>query len=529
MKFICIEGQEKSSVWELGRVRTVIGRDSMCDVVLNDKKLSRIHAEVVREGDAFIFYDKDSLNGSFINENRVMRQVLIPGDLIRLGDTKIKVLGEDLTTGFKWKDGEPLSTTKAPLNLLLNQIDEIVASPELTMLEVKKLDAKKQALIGKLIKNLEIIYEVGNTINSMQSVDELLNQISEKLLGVFPDVQRVCILLRNKEEDFVPKFIKERGEASPQPFHVSKSMVDKSVNEKVCILANDAFHDNRFSAAESVLSMNIRSVICAPLVSKVGVLGVIYVDNREKPDCFDENDVALLSALANQSAIALENSRLYEDLQKAYHEAILALMNTVEAKDPYTRGHSQRTSRYALGIAQEMKLSEEECKRIKTAAELHDIGKIGVREYIIGKESALSTVEFHSIQAHVLTGENILKPIEYLSFVLPTVRHHHEHYDGSGYPDGLKGDKIPLGARIIGAADAFDAMTTQRPYNKPLSLKKALEKCSALKGKQFDSEVVDALVRFVELNYKTLAKTDDLTKIQAEETVPKKETRPSKK
>jgi len=529
MRFICIEGQEKESIWELNRVRTVIGRDSMCDVVLNDKKLSRIHAEVVREGDAFIFYDKNSMNGSFINENRVIRQVLIPGDLIRVGDTKIKVLGEDITTGFKWKEGEPLSTTKIPLNLLSNQIDEVVTSRELTTVEAKKVDAKKQAVVQKLIKNLETLYEVGNSINSMQSVDELLNQISERLLGVFPDVQRVCILLREKEKDFTPKFIKERGNASPQPFHISKSIVDKSVEEEVCILANDAFHDNRFSAAESVMSMNLRSVICAPLVSKGGVLGVIYVDNREKPDCFDENDVALLSALASQSAIAIDNSRLYEDLQKAYHEAILALMNTVEAKDHYTRGHSQRTSRYALGIAQEMKLSEEECKRIKTAAELHDIGKIGVREYIIGKESALSTVEFHSIQAHVLTGENILRPIEYLNFVLPMVRHHHEHFDGSGYPDGLKGDKIPLGARIIGVADAFDAMTTQRPYNKPMPLKQALEKCAAGKEKQFDPDVVDALGRFVEQNYKTLASTDEVAKMQNEETALKEKTRPSKK
>jgi len=241
--------------------------------------------------------------------------------------------------------------------------------------------------------------------------------------------------------------------------------------------------------------------MCAPLVHQGEVLGVIYLDNREKPSCFDENDVALLSAMANQSAVAIDNSRLYEDLQKAYHEAILALLNTVEAKDPYTRGHSQRTSRYALGIAQEMGLDEEECKRIKTAAELHDIGKIGVRERIIDKESALSTMEFHSIQAHVITGENILRPIEYLSFVLPMVRGHHEHYCGTGYPDGLKGEKIPLGARILCAADAFDAMTTQRPYNKPLPFKDAMKKLKAQKGKQFDADVVDALDNFLKQSY----------------------------
>jgi HD-GYP domain-containing protein (c-di-GMP phosphodiesterase class II) len=152
-------------------------------------------------------------------------------------------------------------------------------------------------------------------------------------------------------------------------------------------------------------------------------------------------------------------------------------MNTVEAKDSYTRGHSQRTSQYAYGIAHEMGLSEGDCTRIKIGAELHDIGKIGVGDSILGKKSLLSTLEFNTIQAHALAGENIVKPISYLGFTLPMIRHHHEHYDGTGYPDRLKGGQIPLGARIIGAADAFDAMTSQRSYNKPLAFKEALQKC----------------------------------------------------
>ena len=121
-------------------------------------------------------------------------------------------------------------------------------------------------------------------------------------------------------------------------------------------------------------------------------------------------------------------------------------------------------------------------QRSKTAAELHDIGKIGVRDLIIGKDSPLSTLEFGSMKDHVLTGEKIVKPIEYLSFVCSMIRHHHERYDGLGYPDGLKEDRIPLGARIIGVADAFDAMTTQRPYNEPWSLKEALGECKNVKG-----------------------------------------------
>ncbi len=501
MKLVCLEGKEKDRVWQLTDRRTVIGRDSGCHIIIQDQKSSRIHAEIVREGDVWMFYDKKSLNGSYINGDRVMRQVLIPEDEIQIGETKILVLQEDSPPGIKWQEeGSPLVTSIIPINQFSSQMEELSASAGVSLKRAGKSSAGKGVQIEKLIKNLETIYEVGNAINSIRTIDQLLDQIAEKLLDVFADVQRVCVLLKDKNQDFKPRFLKNRAEITPYPFQISRSIVNSSAEERVCIIANDASHDARFSGAESVIAMNLRSVMCAPLVSKGAVLGVIYLDNREKPNCFDENDMALLSALANQSATAIENSRLYENLQKAYHESILALMNTVEAKDPYTRGHSRRTSRYALGIAQEMKLNKEECKKIRTAAELHDIGKIGVRDLIIGKDSPLSTMEFHTIQSHVLTGENILNPIEYLSFALPTVRHHHEQYDGSGYPDGLKGDEIPLGARIVGVADAFDAMTTQRPYNTPMPMKEALKKLKSLRGKQFDPVVVDALVRFVTQN-----------------------------
>ncbi|UCC41497.1 MAG: GAF domain-containing protein [Candidatus Aminicenantes bacterium] len=524
MKLICLEGKEKSHIWRLTEARTVIGRDASCDIVIDDPGLSRIHAEIIHEGDAFVFYDRDSRNGSYVNNTRVTRQTLIPDDLIKMGSTMIKILKDALATKIKWKEGKSLIASAIPLDLLTHQIREKTTSFKLIPKKDTKIPAKVRASAEKLLKpvspkitkvplkmhasaekllqNLKVIHEVGNVINSIQTIDELLNQIAEKLLDVFPDVQSVCILFKEKGQDFEPKCIKNRADVLLDSPQVSRSIINKAIDERVCILGNDASHDRRFLASKSIAAMKLRSFMCAPLISKETVLGMIYLDNREKPSCFDEDDVTLLSALANQSAIAIENSQLYENIQKAYHEAILALLNTVEAKDLYTRGHSQRVSHYANGIAREMKLSQEQCNKITMAAELHDIGKIGVKEQIIGKETALSKAEYHSIKDHVLTGENILSPIEYLSFALPMIRGHHEHFDGSGYPDGLKEDDIPVGARILAVADTFDAITTQRPYNKPLPFKKALEKCEALKGEQLDPDVVDALVRFITKNYK---------------------------
>lgn len=501
MKLVCIEGVEKDTVWKLSGFRTIIGRDSTCDIDIRDPKSSRLHAEIVHEGKRYIFSDMNSRNGSSINDERVTQQVLVAGDQIKIGDTILKAVAEELFTTIEWQRLDPLATTKIPLDKLDSQIRELVAAPETIAEKVPVIDTERQAQTEKLINNLETLYRVGGAINSIQTVEELLDQIADAVLGVFTDVEIVCILLNENGEDFEPKIIKTRPGVPSQPFQISWSIVNEAAKEEACILANDAVHDGRFEGSKSIAAMHLRSVMCAPLVNKGAVLGVIYVDNREKPDNFNEDDTALLSALASQSAVAIDNSRLYENVQKAYHEVILALMNTVEAKDEYTRGHSQRVSRGALGIAREMGLSEEESKKIQTAAELHDIGKIGVRDLIIGKDSSLTTTEFDLMKEHVLTGENIIKPIEYLRFAGPMIRHHHERYDGGGYPDGLKKDEIPLGARIIGVIDAFDAMTTQRPYNEPLTFEKALEEFEDLKGKQFDPDVVDALIRFIRRNY----------------------------
>ena len=499
MNLVCLEGETKDHVWQLACKRSVIGRDPRCDIVIEDPMLSRVHAEVICAGEAIIFVDRESQNGSYINGVRVTSQALLPGDVIRLGYTTLKAVEEDLSQEVCWDENAPFITSAVSLDRLSEQVKEAALRDKIGKGGRREKAQKRGLNTAKLIKNLETIYEVGRTLNSIKNLDEMLEEVGKTVLEVFQSVERLCILLKGKNvaSRFEPRIIKTRDKAQCGPFRISRNILQKTVKDRMCILAGDAARDERFFASKSIMSMQLRSLMCAPLISKGILLGAIYLDNRKAPNSFDENDLALLSALANQSAVAIENSLLYEEVQKAYHEVILALMNTVDAKDPYTRGHSRRTSRYAVGIAQEMGLKKQECQKIKTAAELHDIGKIGVGDFIMNKQNPLTTMEYNSIKAHVLTGESIVKPVKYLHFALPMIRHHHEHYNGTGYPDGLKGEEIPLGARIISAADAFDAMTTKRPYNKPLSFKEALGKCASDTGKHFDPNVIKALARFI--------------------------------
>jgi HD-GYP domain-containing protein (c-di-GMP phosphodiesterase class II) len=521
MRLYCQKGTGKDKTWTLKIPKTTIGRDAICDIALDDPKISRIHGEIVKEKDTYVYSDKNSTNGSFINGYRVRRQILLPGDVITLGNSELIALDTEQKGVVEWRDGSDSQITSTiPLDIFSKKFQEMSTKYSLEQIEqpVAEVDVKMQApdLIDtqKMIRNLQNLYDVTEAINTVMALDDLFNLIMKQIFKAFGDVERICILLRDEKQEFSPRLVAHRDREGTQPFVVSRSIFQHAIEHRVSLLANDATSDERFARADSVINLNLRSVMCAPLVSKDKVLGAIYLDNREKPFCFDQEDVELLTAFANQAAIAIENSKLYEEIQKSYHDAILALINAIEAKDPYTCGHTQRTSRYTLGIAQELGLTQDRYERLKTAAELHDIGKIGVRERIMDKTSDLSDSEFESIQAHVVTGEKILKPIEYLQFATPIIRGHHERFDGTGYPDGLSGEEILLESRILAVADAFDAMTTQRPYNTPLSLKDAIARCKQHAGTQFDPHVVDALDRFIMANHDFIEK--ELERINSE-------------
>ncbi|MBN2495341.1 MAG: HD domain-containing protein [Deltaproteobacteria bacterium] len=193
-----------------------------------------------------------------------------------------------------------------------------------------------------------------------------------------------------------------------------------------------------------------------------------------------------------------ENKKLVESLQQGYLETIRALANSIDAKDPYTRGHSGRVTRVAIEIGKALGLREEELLVLRYGGILHDIGKIGIREEILGKRSQLDDDERTVMQQHPVMGEKIIAPIDFLQPVRPLVRHHHEWLDGSGYPDGLAGEDIPLGARILAAADTYDAVTSERPYQKAVDNAEAIRIVERLRGRQLDPQVCDALIAYIQ-------------------------------
>ena len=212
---------------------------------------------------------------------------------------------------------------------------------------------------------------------------------------------------------------------------------------------------------------------------------------------YSSEDVDLLKILSSQIAFVIQNARLFLNLQQAYIHTLSALTSAIDAKDSYTHGHSERVTQLSIELAREVSLSAEAIEEIRLAGTLHDIGKIGIPESILNKPGRLTDEEFGVIKSHPDLGVRILANVDFLSKIIPGIKHHHERYDGHGYPTGLKGEEIPLSARIICVADTYDAMTSDRPYRKAMDTRTGLEEISRCRNSQFDPSLADAFVQMM--------------------------------
>ena len=236
----------------------------------------------------------------------------------------------------------------------------------------------------------------------------------------------------------------------------------------------------------------INNIIAVPLRGKDRMMGLMVATNvLDKPD-FDSTDIKLFNSVANQCAVFIENGRLFKDLKELFIGSLKTLTNSIDAKDQYTRGHSERVAFISRWIAEKVSevrpLEEEQIHKIYLAGLLHDIGKIGVDETVLRKEGKLTEEEMNKIKAHPRIGAAILADIKQMREIVPGVLCHHERVDGKGYPEGLTGDRIPLIGKIISLADAFDAMTSRRTYRDAMSIKRATAEIEKMLGTQFDEE-----------------------------------------
>ncbi|MDH4162329.1 MAG: HD domain-containing protein [Nitrospirota bacterium] len=349
-------------------------------------------------------------------------------------------------------------------------------------LTTQKLEARNQ--------ELSAIYRLSETIGSEHHINRLCEKTVEEIQHTL-GAGTVSILLRDHHTgDLVTAATTGRsGESLTRPR----------------IKPGDGLLWQVVKTGKPLLLPSVRTVkasgartspagIAAPIKTKDKTLGVIYALGKQNDQEFTARERDLLSGIANQAAVALDNATLYHDLENVFVGIAWSFASALDAKSPWTAGHSKRVTQYSVSIAEELNYPAEFLHSIRTCGLLHDIGKIGISEKILDKPGAITRAEHKTIAEHAIQGAKILEHIDTFQPLLPGIRHHHERWDGRGFPDGLRNEDIPVLARVLAVADSYDAITSDRPYRKKRSRADAIAEIKRCSGTQFDPLVVEAFV-----------------------------------
>ncbi len=362
--------------------------------------------------------------------------------------------------------------------------------------------------LKKKVEELSILYEVSQVITSTLDLDKVLNLIVERAVYLMR-AQVGSLRLLDKEGELIlgasyghshsDEYWRKKGKLK-----LKNGLSGLAARKKQPIIVKNVQKDKRYKYPNLARKEGLVSLLSVPLMEKGKPIGILSVYTK-KVHSFRKREVELLSHFASQAAIAIRNAQLYKRLHQVYLNSIRALAAAIDARDKSTYGHSEQVAKYARAVAKEMRLSGERIEMLEHACRLHDIGKIGIHDYILTKPGKLNNKEWSEIRTHPTLGREILEPLEFLKEIVPLVRQHHERYDGKGYPDGLKGEEICLEARIISVADAYGAMTSERPYRLTYSSAKAKRELRNCAGRQFDPKVVKAFLSALEKEGKKLA------------------------
>jgi putative nucleotidyltransferase with HDIG domain len=502
------------------------------DIVLDDPSVSRRHAEVFATGSDWLVRDLGSKNGTLVNGVRLSRpQLLCPEDVIQVGNMALKVgmqppaVGaprcpeppndhvppasvEDTALLPGGSDGggsadAPVVAVAAPAvrtappdarirtSGAVLRVQAIAQHSWEEALQIVALDPGQRPRQGKSLLSL---LRTGYHLSHVGSLDELLQAILDDAIHAL-DAQRGAIVLVDEPTGKLKLRAAQmpgRNEGSARVY--SNTLAERCFRCGESLLCSDVSLDADLSRAGSVRRGSMASIICTLLRSPRRRLGVLHIDRGPFQEAFTRNDFYLADAIAASVAVGIECTQSAERQRDQFIQTITALVRTVEVRDQYTGNHTQRVTDYALRLAEKLGVSPQERQHIEIGTPLHDIGKIGIDDAILRKPGRLTTEEFEIMKQHTLKGAAILESIPALGPIIPIVRNHHERWDGGGYPDGLAQEQIARVARIVAVADAFDAMTSHRPYRRALSAEAAFTELKQKAGSHFDPDCVAAFL-----------------------------------
>ncbi len=348
------------------------------------------------------------------------------------------------------------------------------------------------------IETIQVMHEIDRSILSTLETQEILETITSRVTRLVP-AESVAVVLVDRERG---GFVYKAGFGIKLAKGDFVSFGDTSATEVIQtgmpqFTSDLASEKDRLPMERALLDEGYHAHIRVPLTSEGEIVGLFNVGSK-KVGALVSKHLTVLERLAAQTSVALKNARLVTELKDMFWGTITTLSSAIDAKSPWTAGHSKRVTRYAIDIGQEMGLPAKDLKDLEMAGFLHDIGKLGTYQSILDKSYKLTEKETKILRLHPAKGTEILSPIKQMRKIIPAIRHHHEFYNGGGYPDGLKGEEIPLVARILGVADSVDAMSADRPYRKGMSMNVIIAEIKRCSGTQFDPKVADVFVKMAE-------------------------------
>ena len=352
--------------------------------------------------------------------------------------------------------------------------------------------------IQKKVREFGALFDLSSTIVSTLDRKEVLTKVLDNAIQLL-QAGAGSLMLLDREKKILE--IEVAHGLPEKVIRETRIPLGEGISGKVALEGQPRLLKKGIKEAESKSEKAARvipSALSVPMMFHSKVIGVLNVKEKSDGGNFDPSDMELLKMLANQAAIAIENARLHKSLEDLFVNSIRALANAIEARDPYTRGHSERVTEYSVKIAQTLGMEQDTVKKIRYAALLHDIGKINIKEEILNKPGRLTDEEFRIMNKHPTLGAKIMEPVKEFRDILPIMYHHHERYGSGGYPDSISGEQIPFPARILAVADSFDAMTSDRPYRKALPLEVAIGELKKHAGTQFDPKVVEVFLQVIE-------------------------------
>ena len=485
MSFLIIErGKKAGTRVPLSVFPIVVGRDKKNSLSVDDHEVSRHHFRIKKRGRLYILEDMDSRNGTYLNGDKIINSVIQTGDKILIGHTEFTFI---------------TSETNLSIQAEIDQLDMIISddlglTSPLTLKPDAASDTQMKLRINPLLatdlnshdlKSVREVFDYHSNIMTAFDMDEAASVLLKSLGKIASETARAAFFIWHKQTRRLTPKATRHFSKKKLPFHISRrTFEDVIVRKQGVILQNNANTTTESGKTRLIL----------PILQANEVIAIVHLETDHPLAKFNQLDIEKIQALLLRSADHFENLLLKNELDSWVGGMIETLIATLEAKDTYTFGHSERVSHYCIAVADELKLSRDVKRVLLMSSICHDIGKVGIPDAILKKAGSLSSEEYEEMKLHPTIGAEILKNIPNVERFISGVKYHHEKWDGSGYPEGLEGENIPFFGRIVGLADAFDAMVSGRSYSGFMDQTDAVQKLSE-ENDLFDPYIVKAFSR----------------------------------